>query len=225
MTRLSHAMTAVAAVAVVVGVASPAFASLKQVTVNAVVTEITHPGGADGVQIGDVATLTARYDDSHLIDITDLDNAYFGGTATGLAAVSLDTPGSGFTMTFRGETFTQSVDEGQDIGGFGIAYPLVLFHNGALWGFDVLAGRPDGFGVGFFSEAELSLDLPPVLVGGFGCCFGFGQESFKGVMDVAGAQILGVPEPSSWALMIGGFGLAGASLRRRRAQAFRRLTA
>ncbi len=29
--------------------------------------------------------------------------------------------------------------------------------------------------------------------------------------------VAGVPEPASWALMIGGFGLAGASLRRRRA--------
>jgi microcystin-dependent protein len=29
----------------------------------------------------------------------------------------------------------------------------------------------------------------------------------------------GVPEPASWALMIGGFGLAGVALRRRRAAA------
>ncbi len=220
MIRLSQAMTAIAVMAAA-ATASPALAGLKQVTVNAVVTEITHPDTADGVQIGDVATLTARYDDSNLIDITAIDDGYFGGTATGLAAVSLDKPGSGFTMTFRGDTFTQSVDEGQDTGGFGIAYPLVLFHNGAFWGFDVLGVRPDGFGLGFFSEAELSLDLPPVLVGGFGCCFGFGQESFKGTMDIAGARVASVPEPASWALMITGFGLAGAGLRRRRWQAVR----
>lgn len=218
MTLRLQALIAVAAAAVA-GSASPALAGLKQVTVNAVVTEITHPAGADGAQIGDSATLVARYDDINLIDITAADDAYFGGTATGLSAVSLDAPGSGFKMTFRGDTFTQSIDEGQDTGGFGIAYPLVLFHNGAFWGFDVLGVRPDGFGIAFFSEAELSLDLPPVLVGGFGCCFGFGQESFKGTMDIAGAQIQGVPEPSTWALMIGGFGLAGAALRRRRPQA------
>ncbi|THD64539.1 MAG: PEP-CTERM sorting domain-containing protein [Phenylobacterium sp.] len=31
------------------------------------------------------------------------------------------------------------------------------------------------------------------------------------------AQAGGVPEPSAWALMIAGFGLTGAALRRRRA--------
>jgi hypothetical protein len=32
------------------------------------------------------------------------------------------------------------------------------------------------------------------------------------------AVTVSVPEPASWALMIGGFGMAGAMLRRRRAQ-------
>ena len=45
--------------------------------------------------------------------------------------------------------------------------------------------------------------------------------SFTDTVDVqalqSGSQILsGAPEPASWALMIGGFGLAGAALRRRR---------
>lgn len=37
-------------------------------------------------------------------------------------------------------------------------------------------------------------------------------QSFSGVLDAPG-----IPEPASWALMIGGFGLAGTALRRRRA--------
>jgi hypothetical protein len=44
-------------------------------------------------------------------------------------------------------------------------------------------------------------------------CFHCGfNPGFEGVAGAGGA-----PEPAAWALMIGGFGLAGASLRRRRA--------
>jgi len=42
-------------------------------------------------------------------------------------------------------------------------------------------------------------------------------ESISGQFATFG--VAGVPEPATWALMIGGFGLAGASLRRRRAMA------
>lgn len=46
-----------------------------------------------------------------------------------------------------------------------------------------------------------------------------GDESFIfGFKGVGGTVVTGVPEPASWALMIGGFGLAGAAIRRRRAQ-------
>jgi hypothetical protein len=37
--------------------------------------------------------------------------------------------------------------------------------------------------------------------------------------DVIGYDILGVPEPGSWAMLIAGFGLTGAAMRRRRAMA------
>ncbi|MBS0360963.1 MAG: PEPxxWA-CTERM sorting domain-containing protein [Proteobacteria bacterium] len=44
--------------------------------------------------------------------------------------------------------------------------------------------------------------------------------SWDGVDNVSLTSVApGVPEPASWALMIGGFGLAGAALRRRRAAA------
>ena len=44
---------------------------------------------------------------------------------------------------------------------------------------------------------------------------GVGDESWS-LQDVT-VNTLGVPEPATWALMIGGFGMAGAALRRRRA--------
>ena len=41
----------------------------------------------------------------------------------------------------------------------------------------------------------------------------FGSHGFSGSSDLGGGAI---PEPSAWALMLGGFGLTGAALRRRR---------
>lgn len=46
----------------------------------------------------------------------------------------------------------------------------------------------------------------------------FGEGRFPTIDNVTFGAV-GVPEPGSWALMIGGFGLAGAALRRRRASA------
>jgi hypothetical protein len=54
--------------------------------------------------------------------------------------------------------------------------------------------------------------------------FGLTSITFNQIDGQAGAIVMGVtlggvPEPQTWALMIGGFGLAGAALRRRRAVA------
>ncbi|WP_309644990.1 PEPxxWA-CTERM sorting domain-containing protein [Phenylobacterium sp.] len=43
-------------------------------------------------------------------------------------------------------------------------------------------------------------------------------QGFNGAWDFAGASISGVPEPTTWAMMILGFGLAGSALRRRQSQ-------
>jgi hypothetical protein len=66
-----------------------------------------------------------------------------------------------------------------------------------------------------------SLSFVAVNAGSLG--FSFGSNSHDNVgpllddvqLDIGGA----VPEPATWALMIGGFGMAGAALRRRRAVA------
>jgi hypothetical protein len=58
----------------------------------------------------------------------------------------------------------------------------------------------------------LSFNPTSVSVGGSPCC---GANVYG--LDELRVSGNGVPEPASWALMIGGFGLAGAMLRRRRA--------
>ncbi len=45
----------------------------------------------------------------------------------------------------------------------------------------------------------------------------FGSNGYAGLEQTTAG---GVPEPATWAMMLGGFGLAGASLRRRRASLF-----
>ena len=215
MTRFTR--TALALTLAAAAIASPALAALKEVRVTGTVTEITHPEhGTDGAQIGDQATITARFDFAKLRDVTDQIVSQFpGATATNIRAVTMAAPGSGFTISFRGDTFTQAVFEGTDPYGNGANYPLVLYRGNDFWGFSVFSQRADGFGVGFFSEAEIAYEIPPAFAGGFGCCFNFGDEAFRGTVDIAHATISDVPEPSAWAMLLTGFGLVGAMTRRR----------
>jgi hypothetical protein len=72
------------------------------------------------------------------------------------------------------------------------------------------------FGTTPFSPVEVSFNVTHA---GSGVFF-FGSTSADGVgplLDNVSISIDGVPEPASWGLMIAGFGLAGAALRRRRA--------
>ena len=50
--------------------------------------------------------------------------------------------------------------------------------------------------------------------------FNFGTYSDTIQLNIIGDSVVGaVPEPATWAMMIGGFGIAGASMRRRRNKA------
>lgn len=47
----------------------------------------------------------------------------------------------------------------------------------------------------------------------------YGGDQYYGISEFQGFVNTGVPEPAAWALMLGGFGLVGASMRRRRSLA------
>jgi len=79
------------------------------------------------------------------------------------------------------------------------------FDGDAIWGGDVLGNgdRSKGFRVYYdFGGAKVS-------------SIGFASDNNAFEFDGLAGNV-GVPEPATWALMIGGFGAAGAMLRRRR---------
>lgn len=88
-----------------------------------------------------------------------------------------------------------------------------------------LTTNPAAFGVAPFTEAGNCIGNRPVIAGSIDCT---GYFSFDGIHPTAQVQsalyrtVLGqlglaaVPEPATWTLLIGGFGLVGTAMRRRR---------
>ena len=93
--------------------------------------------------------------------------------------------------------------------------------------FTRLVADPLSFGVPAFTQAGACFDhVAPPAPGVLPDCSGyFSVDGIHPIAPIQAAifreivQIAGVPEPASWALMIGGFGVSGAVLRRRRALA------
>ena len=74
--------------------------------------------------------------------------------------------------------------------------------------FDVLGSNLAIAGVGTNPPIYFTVDVASIFPDG---------AVRTGVVGATIAAVAGVPEPASWALMISGFGMAGAALRRRRA--------
>lgn len=94
--------------------------------------------------------------------------------------------------------------------GCGFGEPSYNYYNGDLFqDADILTNSiaPDSSSSRFFFSTN-------VLASAYRIDITNGSDFFSVFGE---AQQAGVPEPATWALMIGGFGLAGASLRRRRA--------
>ena len=92
-------------------------------------------------------------------------------------------------------TFDNSLQGGFAFGDFGAVFPVICF-----------AGEASG--VSCNGEAH-----PDVLIGA-NFPNDFTTTTSSGTIVVA--SIGGVPEPAAWAMMLGGFGIAGAAVRRRR---------
>jgi hypothetical protein len=84
----------------------------------------------------------------------------------------------------------------------GITFQETLYYDPALGFHTVTAG-----------------DVHCNTIGHCGGVFTAAPGGIGGVLDTGGGGAAGVPEPAAWTLMIAGFGLSGAILRRRRSLA------
>lgn len=152
----------------------------------------------------------------------------FSATGTGLTAMGTFTTTdttttvdgrqaftiTGLTGTFNGQAITSLLPAGTNIGGE--LTDNLLFEAQPFFTFGGVAFRADGYDadLNFYSETELSEAFFSDNVNG----------STETVLPLPAngtpiaftlMRVTAVPEPASWAMMIGGFALVGGAMRRR----------
>ncbi len=136
--------------------------------------------------------------------------SFMGGTFTFspsgdiFGPTSVQTSGGAAFQTVFGGVTTYFVDRGTVVIGPGQQFAAVpdttpvRFSNGNnFFGLRVTSGGSDYYGYAYTTNTTLN------------------SYGFESRPDTAITATVGVPEPASWALLVGGFGLAGASLRRK----------
>jgi hypothetical protein len=186
--------------------AAPAGASTYLAELHGVVSQQIDLSFSDPhVKLGDVYTITARFDDSMIEPYWSTDGtqliaahavSFQGAPLTG--DFSFKVEGSGFEWS----SFTDRLDGAR-----------LFFDNGKVSGFsgDLLPAETD--------------ERPGIESSGPALAHIYGGENtdlnnykspgFWVTWDLDGSKVTAVPEPASWAMMIAGFGLVGGGLRRR----------
>ncbi len=165
--------------------------------------------GAVALALASSAGAVAVYD---TITVYDPSSAVFSTITTTAAQQALNPA----AITYLGGV---GVDGGQ----FG-NYGIVMASGIAIDIFGIASGGPDALDLAFAPgltaqtyavqnvviytglPIDMTKYLDPALQ----------HEGYTAFFTATGDFQIGVPEPATWALMIGGFGLAGATLRRRR---------
>jgi hypothetical protein len=196
--------------------ATPAGAAMLEYQYSGLVTATAGPS-TDGVMFGDTAHVRVRFDTASLVDITDYYNTHFAPPVfTHFQVASLRVPAAQLELTVGAVHFDKA-DEYMLLGdpiGLG-GNPYAAFNNGLFAG--VLFFALNASGSGFVTAGPIPATSDS-FAGAFDFLGGIGGHApaYGGTFDYAGATMREVPEPAAWALMIGGFGVAGATLRRRR---------
>jgi PEP-CTERM motif len=206
-------MLGAAGVALAIAIAAPVAASTVQYQYQGSVTDVFGPDPV-GVVAGDQVYVTLRYDTSLLLDVTAAANAAFGTSYASIEAATLTTPGDFLHVSVGSNPITGAFTQADQAGfapdplGAG-GNPYVLFKDGGFFGVAF-------FGINSSLAAFDTAGLLPEPFNFVGGSIAVGGPSYGGYFDYAKAIRTDVPEPAVWSLMIVGFGMTGAALRRRR---------
>ena len=204
------------------------------------------PGGAapgtnyDGIFFSNGVGFAERFVGQTLTDVGGFDKL---GTTVGGPTLALQVGAAGRNLNVFVNNSTQVLTGLGSVGfpsfdAIGEGSFAALFSSGqSQFGFQLVGGNGGNANIGFY-RGDGSLIQTIVVSGLADTFYGFARNG--GVQDIRGISIwnddLGgigfdnlkfdvrsvggnVPEPATWALMIGGFGMAGTALRRRRAAA------
>jgi hypothetical protein len=111
------------------------------------------------------------------------------------------------------------VDEGNGITSPGLHYDNLYYPGGSpqtASDYTFSGGVLDIYGLVFTIDNGDLVNFWSYGVTPGGLSYGVGVTDTVDVLDYVGGVALGTPEPASWAMMVIGFGLAGAALRRQR---------
>lgn len=216
--RQLHLIAAVAAIAA----ASPAFASEITVNYTGTVVATPDPTQAFGLTAGSPISFSATFDPSQLVDRT---GQFYNIDAIsglpvdipGLRTVSLfDDPNAAFAMTIGADTLTIADDPNAGNGSLGVGHqPVAIYQDTTFVGVAYAGLAADGL---FVDVDPIALTLHYFPTTGIGFDVNSNNPGLGLLISTSlpSLTVSSAPEPSTWAFMLSGFGLAGALLRRRR---------
>ena len=164
-------------------------------------------GVDQNLAIGDIVTLTARFSADRAFEqgggfVAGL----YGLPTSGAEYWRLDVGGLSWTSTHEMyDGFPIYVDDGKFY-----ADPSIRFSGGKVTGISGEMAPTSTDTVPVFRLADFRIEPGEGLYGNT-----YGTQGFKGTWDYAhsSAVLSGVPEPTTWAIMIVGFGMTGAAIR------------
>lgn len=190
------------------------------------------------ISVGDLISFSATYDDADVQPLGPIYTAF--GELVNYPSVSKVALGNGnpvnaVSLTIGSQSFSLSdqicwgdpvcaQNTGLEFGSLG---PTLLFKGSTFLGMDSCLIQGGGVLGGGISACQLTLDnlaafFPSLNIAQLGYTrtdlYLINDKNFNTLFigQFDGPGIAGVPEPASWALMLGGFGLAGSAMRRGR---------